>query len=158
MKIKLWHVIFLELIVIALAGVIGTAVSLQRPPVSRTIGNKDISKHRPTQGSLTTAYHEINRDFFYGGLPEKKTTIVFTDLSSRDIMGRIEQRPDGTWIIFIDTETHPLEKEAEMTLIHEMCHQDNKVSNNEEGFDGHGDQFQACMIQHAKNGVFKGLW
>jgi hypothetical protein len=115
-------------------------------------------KHSPTQNSLSIAYREINREFFYGGLPENKTTVLLTDLSKDDYMGYTDHRADGSWVILIDKESHPREKEAEMTLIHEMCHQENIISHNDEGIDGHSLAFQACMLSKAKNGAFEFLW
>src|SRR5260221_4664380 len=84
---------------------------------------EDKVKNAPTQNKLQARYRELNEDYFYGGLPYRKTAVVISDLSSIQDMGRIEHREDDTWVIFVDREANPVERQAELTLIHEMCHQ-----------------------------------
>ncbi len=114
--------------------------------------------HRPTLTGLRIAYAEINEKGFYGKLPEDKTKIILTDLTSIDDMARVSQRENGIWLIEIDIKTHPTEKQAEMDLAHEMCHQDDLISGVSEGLDFHSNAWKACMIHLAQNGVFDGLW
>lgn len=117
-----------------------------------------LHENRPTVASLNLAYRDANRDFFYGGLPESKTKVALLDLTPQGWMGNTTQFTDGTWQIDIDIKSHPLEKEAEMTLIHEMCHQDSRISGADQGLDGHSGAFEACMVHVAERGGFKGLW
>lgn len=113
--------------------------------------------YKPTVGKLWTEYRYINQKAFYGSLPEDKTTIYLSDLSDEDEMGEIIES-DRRFTIRIDILSHPLEKEAEITLIHEACHQSVKLSNGNEGLDGHSGDFQACMIHVASVGGFNDLW
>jgi hypothetical protein len=120
--------------------------------VSRT---KEISDYRPTEGQLVEAFNDLNRDYFYGGLPRTKVYIV--DLADA-IMGRCQKEPDGTYLILIDRKSHAVEKQAEMTEIHEMCHIEDGVRELPEGLDGHGPNFQACMERVASKHGFSKLW
>lgn len=116
------------------------------------------SDYVPTSGHLSVAYRELNEDYFYGGLPSKKTTIVLGDLTAQDDLGHIYQREDGSWVIVIDRKGHPVERQAEMTLIHEMCHQEVMIAGSSAGLDGHSGAFEACMESVANHGGFKDLW
>jgi len=80
------------------------------------------------------------------------------DLSVQDDMALLQYMNDDTWIITIDPNMRATEKQAEMSLIHEMCHQQDKVSGASEGLDGHSDAWAACMLSVAKRGGFKNLW
>ena len=124
-------------------------------------GSRRASKivdHSPTLGELVNAYRTLNDDYFYGGLPISKTTIVLGDLTAQDDTAMIEIRDDGTWLITIDRGMHKTEKQAEMSLIHEMCHQEDFQGKANEGLDGHSYAFQACMVSVAERGGFKDLW
>jgi hypothetical protein len=116
-----------------------------------------VSDHKPTVAALRTEFEEANLKYFYGSIP-RNTEIVLGDLTAEEYMGLTTQRSDGSFLITIDTKTHPLEKEAELTLLHELCHVDDKVAGASEGWDGHSDAFQACMQHLAANGALKDLW
>jgi hypothetical protein len=73
-------------------------------------------------------------------------------------MAATTHRGDGTWLIEIDRQSHALEKQAEMSEIHEMCHQSDIISGADEGLDSHSNAFEACMLSVAKRGGFKGTW
>jgi hypothetical protein len=114
--------------------------------------------HTPTEGALADAYRIINETGFYGGLPQSKTTIRLADLTNEEEMGHMTQYLNGTFVISIDLKTNPVERAAEFTLGHEMCHQSDRISGINEGEDSHGPAFQACMLHLATRGVFKDLW
>jgi len=68
-------------------------------------------------------------------------------------------RPDGIWVLTIDTKTNPIMRVAEMTMIHEMCHQENLISGANEGQDHDMDKaHERCMLSVARQGGFNGLW
>jgi hypothetical protein len=117
----------------------------------------DAAGSTPTEAKLLQAYKTMNERYFFN-LPVSKTGISLLDLSKENEMGRITQRYDGTWLIEIDTKTNPTEKQAEMTLVHESCHQEDTVQGKNEGLDGHGEAFQTCMLNKAQDGIFKDLW
>ena len=114
-------------------------------------------EHLPTEGRLKDAFLIYNEEYFYGGLPTT-TKIRLADLTEDDRMGSLEKLEDGTWLILIDIHSHPLEKEAEFTEIHEMCHLENHIRYLGEGVDGHGPNFQSCMLRVAQKGAFKDIW
>lgn len=115
------------------------------------------SPHHPTEGQLAGAYLVLNDQYFYGGLPVHKTKIILVNLPDGK-MGQAHQNPDDTWVISIDIVSNPIEKQAELTMIHEACHQQDLMRGEDEGVDGHGEAFQACMLEKAGRGAFKGLW
>jgi len=118
-----------------------------------------------TKYDLKTDYLNYNTDYFYGALPAN-TSVIWGDLSQYDDMGRIDERGNGSMLITIDPRYHMTLKQADMSLLHEMCHEKTGLRINisvgltqeEEGFDGHGPVFQNCMIDLAKKGAFKDLW
>jgi len=116
------------------------------------------STHGPVQEALILAYSSFNESYFFDALPERKTTIILGDLSTLNDMALIEHRSDDTWLITIDPEMHATEKQAEMSLLHEMCHQEDKIAGADEGLDSHSNAFEGCMLSIAKQGGFKGLW
>lgn len=114
---------------------------------------------KPTEYRLAARYREFNEEYFFGSLPFRKTTVELRDMRMQDWLGHIEQRRDQTWYIAINSEGHPTERQAEMTLIHEMCHQYvvgtlHKVS----GLDDNDKGFQACMKNVANQDGFEDLW
>jgi len=119
-----------------------------------------------TLHGLQSDFLKYNDAFFYGGLP-KATTVMWADLSQWDDMGRIERRSDGSFVILVDPKYHVALKQAQMTLLHEMCHEKNLLQINivagttkdeSEGLEGHGAAFDTCMLNIAQHGAFKDLW
>ena len=104
--------------------------------------------------ALQAFYQEYNEDYFGNRLP-KNPVITITDLG--DNMGESFQTSSGTWHIGIDRRSNPVEKQRDLTLIHEMCHVDLHVSGINT-LDQHGEEFQSCMVRIAKQGGFKELW
>lgn len=125
---------------------------------------RKFADHAPTTGNLSATYREMNEDYFYGSLPIHKTEITLGDLSALDDLGHIFQRADGTWVIVVDRASHVVERQAEMTLVHEMCHQAvmggymRFAGQKDSGLDGHSGAFEACMRSVANRGGFKDLW
>lgn len=111
-----------------------------------------------TQGKLVQAFRDYNDLYFYGNLPVSKTRIVLAVIPTNDDMGNIIKTDDGIFIITIDPRVHAVEKQAEMTELHEMCHEEDMVMHEDEGFDGHSYAFEACMESIAKRGGFRHLW
>ena len=106
---------------------------------------------------LMQDYQEFNEDYFLGQLP-KDTRITMGDLSHE--MGNTTVDGDGRWHITIDRESNPVERQAELTLLHEQCHIYIHVTKQDEkpDFDPHGKQFQGCMLDLAHHGAFRLLW
>lgn len=105
--------------------------------------------YAPTVDKLKTFYAETNRTYFNNELDQNARITIF---DSKEVMGHTDVDGDGTVHIYIDRASHPIEKEAEMTLAHEMCHLRSGSSFDE------SDEFQGCMIDLAKRGAFKGIW
>jgi len=105
--------------------------------------------YAPTVEKLRTFYAETNKTYFNNELPQNVRISIF---DSKTVMGHTDTDADGTVHIFIDRQSHPIEKEAEMTEAHEMCH-----LRSESPFD-ESEEFQACMVDLAKRGAFKGIW
>lgn len=113
--------------------------------------------HRPTEGHLKADYLEYNEKYFYGGLPTS-TEIKIVDLGAWDHMAEVNQDGAGKWHIRIDAYDHPTEKQADMSVIHEMCHIEDEINKRNEGLDSHSGPFQACMVRVADLGGFTILW
>ena len=116
---------------------------------------KDSKITEITVSQLSDAYRRFNEDLFYGGLPTKNIKIVPTYLPTA--MGELSGE-DGQWVIRIDKESNPIQRQAEMTLIHEMCHLSDKINGENEGFDGHSYAWETCMENIAARGQFKDIW
>lgn len=114
--------------------------------------------YAPTQGQLIDAFRDYNDLYFYGNLPVSKTRIYLKNIDDFDDMGNIIHAEDGTYIITIDPRIHAVEKQAEMTELHEMCHEEDMINEENEGMDGHSYAFEACMESVAKRGGFRHLW
>jgi hypothetical protein len=156
MKLSIWErvscTIFLTIIAWALLGCAGT------PTGASGFFASESSDIKPTIGKLTDEYRTVNDDYFYGGLPIQLTKIEFADLSVVEDMAMIHHDGDGIWHIEIDPKLHATEKQGEMSLLHEMCHQDDKIKGIDEGLDSHNENFQACMQRLAVKGAFRDLW
>jgi hypothetical protein len=121
--------------------------------------------YSPNVGGLVERYRLANEMYFYGGLPGKDTKIFLEhNLRAADgerAMGLLEE-VEGGFRIEVDVETNATEKQAEMSLEHEMCHQYNKVNKIYDGIDDEGTQhgagFQACMVMLAQRGGMQGIW
>ena len=114
--------------------------------------------HRPIEGHLKDTYMTLNDQYFYGALPVSKTKIVIVDLTQYDDVAKIDTLDDGEWLISIDKKMNPIEKQAEMSLIHEMCHQYDFVQNIDEGLSGHNEKWYGCMLRVAEAGGMKDRW
>lgn len=132
---------------LALSGLVGYGIRAQINP-----------KHKPTEPRLSAAFQEYNHDYFHNELPPN-TRIWMHDLTPQDWLGHLEFDPfNQRWTISIDVEAHPTEKQAEMTLVHEMCHEWDHVHDINEGEDGHNSAHEDCMLSVAKKGGFHDLW
>jgi hypothetical protein len=118
--------------------------------------NTQADEYTVTNGHLNNAFREFNEEYFYGGLPS--TTVRLADLSDLHSIADIRQMEDERWIIRIDRRSNPTINSADMSLLHEMCHEQDKISGQNEGLDGHSDAFEACMVSLAQRGAFKGKW
>jgi hypothetical protein len=105
--------------------------------------------YEPTIEKLKAFYAETNRTYFNNELDQNTRITIF---NSKEAMGHTDVDADGTPHIYIDKDSHPIEKEAEMTLAHEMCHLKSGSAFDE------SEEFQGCMIDLAKRGAFKGIW
>lgn len=149
---KFWKLAIIEITVLIAVGILGSTSGIHAAPVN----------HRPTEAGLLNDFRDYNDRYFYGAL--RNVTIKLTDLSAYDQMGLTESRSNGTFVISIDIATNPVWKEADLTLLHEMCHVKLKDSINlvpgetNKDWDSHGSGFQSCMIHLAEHGAFNGLW
>jgi hypothetical protein len=117
-----------------------------------------------TKYDLAADFARYNKDYFYGALPEN-TVIAWADLSEYKDMGATERLPDGRFLIRIDPKMHAVLRQADMTLLHEMCHVKRDLhiyitvgTTKDDLLDDHGDSFQSCMIDLAKRGACQNLW
>jgi len=108
--------------------------------------------------ALQAFYQEYNQDYFGNALPQDT---IITVGSLGDNMGMTVLDSRNRWHITIDKYSNPIEKQAEMTLAHEMCHVKLKGTQSlttDGVLDDHGEAFQSCMLNLAKRGAFKDLW
>lgn len=110
----------------------------------------------PTENELNGFYREANRLYFYGGL--RSITVNLEYLPDSDFMGRTTPRTDGTFSMTINKKFHPTLKQAEMTELHEMCHEEDLINDRDEGIDSHSNAFQACMKRVAVAGGMSPIW
>lgn len=78
------------------------------------------------------------------------------DLSEHGNLAHIQQQQDGTWLIIVDEKTNPTQRQADMSLIHEMCHQYVYILHKPIGLED--EDIQSCMINVANQGGFRDRW
>jgi hypothetical protein len=144
-----WKILITVLLAVIFVWVFGCASQIEHDRIP--------DDYKPTTGKLWAEYRAINELAFDGGLPEKETSIELTELDG-DMGDVIMPTDGGPYYIHIDRKRHPLEKEAEITLIHEVCHQYDQIHKISEGLDSHGVGFQNCMLHVAQRGGFNDLW
>jgi hypothetical protein len=110
----------------------------------------------PTVAELQSAQKEFNRLYFYGGLPA--LDIKIGDLSKQGDIAQTTRRPDGSFLIVLDQRLNPTLKQAEMTLIHEDCHVEDRQNDRDEGVNSHELAWDACMFRVVDKGAFRGIW
>ena len=123
-------------------------------------GDNLVAGHPPSVEALTKRYIALNECCFNMELPGGNTVIRIRNLTSENIMGHLDFNEGAkyNWIISIDHDAHPFEKQAEATLIHEMCHQWDHVHDIDEGLDGHNQNHEDCMIRVAHKGGWHDIW
>ncbi len=114
-------------------------------------------RKRMTDAQLQGWFEFYNKTLFANKLPP--TVVKWADLTFQDDMGHtlclhIDEGYRCT--ISIDGDTNPVPRVAEMTLIHEVCHV--YVDTTAPEFNEHGDNFQSCMLERAKEGTLRDLW
>lgn len=124
--------------------------------IQDNLRQKSGSKYAPTVGQLSDAYRTNNEKYFYGGLSNKFVIQLQGDIEN-DAMADIHSA-NGQWIIRIDPSANPTEKQAEMSLIHEQCHEEDFIRGADEGLDQHSRAHEACMERVASQRGFFGLW
>ena len=102
---------------------------------------------------LQDDYNTFNRDYFLGQLP-KNANVRWTDLSLQQDMGMTWIDEAGVRQIRIDRKTNPVLRQAQLTLLHEMCH----IKTDGRELDNHGIKWQACMVNLAEHGAMHDLW
>lgn len=106
------------------------------------------------QGSLKDDYVHFNNGYFDGKLPD--IPVVYKSVENADIGDTTCQWTsdgDTACSIFVNAYYDRDEREADMTLLHEMCHVAVTPS-----FDQHGPVWQNCMHNLANAGAFDNLW
>ena len=101
---------------------------------------------------LEKDYEVFNQDYFLGQLPP--ANVEWANLTDQHDMGMTWVDQAGARQIRVDKSTNPVLKQAEMTLLHEMCH----VKTDAKELDSHGLKWQACMVDLADHGAFHDLW
>src|SRR5579885_360065 len=115
--------------------------------------------------NLQNDFDYYNEQYFYGALPNN-TKVIWSDLSRYNDMARMDKRPDGSVLISIDPRLNPDLREADMSLLHEMCHEKLELRINvpagytaiESSLDPHGPAHEQCMIDLAERHAFHDLW
>lgn len=112
----------------------------------------------PDDYHLNSWYRGYNETWFGNSLPNT-VDVSWANLekSTPPMMGETIDHFDGSFSIRIDRGWNPVQRVANFTLLHEMCHVYVHV-NGSESFDSHGNQWQDCMMMLAKEGAFKDLW
>ena len=104
---------------------------------------------------LTGLYEADNRVYFAGKLPP---VTVWLGENNDSLMGMV-LTVDGETYIAIDSRYNPAGQEEEITLLHEMCHEE--AGNEYEPVSGellaHGPRWHACMHRLMNEGAFDEL-
>jgi hypothetical protein len=106
-------------------------------------------KQADQREDLVKWYDGYNEEYFLNQLPSAR--VEWGEMGN---MGVTYEEAGGPLIV-ISEKYHPSFKEAQMTLLHEMCH---VKLRNDHYFDIHGPPFQQCMHDLANQGAFDDLW
>lgn len=123
----------------------------QAPRISFPIATPFDAHPHLTDQDLQGWYETYRRMYFGKDLPDAK--VFWTDLPE-GLMGQTNKTPEGNFEIRIDRKANPAQKEALMTLLHEMCHVDMWALE----FDDHGKMWQFDMHRLADEDAFEDLW
>lgn len=114
-----------------------------------------------SDAALRANFEYFNEQWFDNKLP-KDVLVHYSDLTVEKEMGVTDLYANGAYVIRIDRKTNPIQKTADFTLLHEMCHVKIGMSSDltigKQGLDTHGPLFQSCMLDLAGRGAFKDLW
>lgn len=102
---------------------------------------------------LQDDYANFNHDYFLGQLPAN-VNVEWANLGLQNDMGMTWVDESGIRQIRIDRKTNPVIRQAQLTLLHEMCH----IKTDGREFDVHGIKWQACMVDLAEHGAMHDLW
>ena len=102
---------------------------------------------------LTQLFSGINSIYFGGSL---RATVYLTNQKENSWMGDTSICGDKIYCILVNEQLTPAEREREWTVLHEACH----VYTLQKGIDevSHGPEWQACMLNLADKGAFRGIW
>lgn len=113
----------------------------------------------PQYVTLSQLYDGYNTEYFFGSLP-KTARVEWGEMinpdSGKPDMGQTD-RIGPIYHIIISVHYHPSMKEAQITLLHEMCHVQIWQSGLTE-LDQHGPLWKDCMHRLADEGAFDDLW
>lgn len=115
-------------------------------------------RHRSASQALDT---HLRADFvafddeYFGGDLSKNTIVTYIDNGPDADIGDTEC--NLVCSINVNAYYDRSEKEADMTLLHEMCHAD-LFTRHEYEYDPHGPKWEACMHQLADERAFDQLW
>ena len=103
-------------------------------------------------------YNTYNEEYFDNELPD--IPVHWGDLTSQGWLGItfFREGENGEFIpreIIIDRRGHPYPRQALSSLQHEICH---VYVHAPDGLDGHGPEWDACMLRLAVKGGMKGVW
>lgn len=102
---------------------------------------------------LQDDYANFNRDYFLDQLP-RNVNVEWANLGLQNDMGMTWVDESGIRQIRIDRKTNPVIRQAQLTLLHEMCH----IKTDGRELDVHGIKWQACMVDLAEHGAMHDLW
>lgn len=108
-----------------------------------------------TNVELQDWYRRYNEEYF-GNALAKDVVVRYADLSKEGNIGKtVPKELNGTKHdrILIDRETNVTDNQVQLTLLHEMCHEQDLTENVEDG-----PKWGACMLRLASEGAFQGLW
>jgi hypothetical protein len=100
------------------------------------------NRERLATTDLHQVYQELNRERFYGQLPD--VAVEWGNLQSEEAYGETRQYQDGTLVIVLDRYSVTTENKLRETLHHEMAHVCAGVEH------GHDEGWHKCF-QHSKD-------
>ncbi|VVB52798.1 SprT-like family protein [uncultured archaeon] len=109
------------------------------------------------RANMKKFYDGYNEEYFANSLPD--ATVSWGDLTSIGDIAVTYLHKDGTIDIIVDRRKNPSTRQAQASLLHEMCHVATwPASDGPKDDPDHGAKHEACMLRLAEQGAMKGVW